>query len=160
MLPLHTVSLSMRLQQMNLVRTQFRSCGGKWWHGMNLKFQSYRANHPGEGKWQTTPVFLCGEFHEQRSLDTNSCPLNQWCHPTISSFVALFSFCPLSFPASGSFSVSTPWGYDIVEWERGQAPRYHKYESTWLCLNQPKASASYHWALRLLRNCLFHMIFP
>ena len=35
----------------------------------------------------------------------SSCPLNQWCHPTISSSVA-FSFCLRSFPASGSFPMS------------------------------------------------------
>ena len=34
---------------------------------------------------------------------SNSCPSSQWCHPTISSSVAPFSFCPQSFPASGSF---------------------------------------------------------
>ena len=34
------------------------------------------------------------------------CPLNQWCHPTISSSVTLFSFCLQSFRASGSFPVS------------------------------------------------------
>ena len=34
---------------------------------------------------------------------SNSCRLSQWCHPTISSSVAPFSFCPQSFPASGSF---------------------------------------------------------
>ena len=34
---------------------------------------------------------------------SNSCPLSQWCHPTISSSVAPFSSCPQSFPASGSF---------------------------------------------------------
>ena len=28
----------------------------------------------------------------------NSCPLNRWCHPTISSSVAPFSSCPHSFP--------------------------------------------------------------
>ena len=33
----------------------------------------------------------------------NSCPLSWWCHPTISSSVVLFSSCPQSFPASGSF---------------------------------------------------------
>ena len=33
------------------------------------------------------------------------CPLNWWCHPTISSSVTLF-FCLQSFPASGSFPVS------------------------------------------------------
>ena len=37
---------------------------------------------------------------------SNSCPLSQWCHPTISSSVAPFSSYPQSFPASGYFPVS------------------------------------------------------
>ena len=37
---------------------------------------------------------------------TNSCPLSQWCHPTISSSVALFSSCLQSFPASRSYLMS------------------------------------------------------
>ena len=37
---------------------------------------------------------------------SNSCPLNQWCHPTISSSVIPFSSCLQSFPVSGSFPVS------------------------------------------------------
>ena len=37
---------------------------------------------------------------------SNSCPLNQWCHPTISSSVVPFSSCPQSFPESGSFQES------------------------------------------------------
>ena len=36
----------------------------------------------------------------------SSCPLNRWCYPTISSSVALFSFCLQFFPASRSFSMS------------------------------------------------------
>ena len=36
----------------------------------------------------------------------NSCPLSQWCHPTISSSVIPFSSCLPSFPASGSFQMS------------------------------------------------------
>jgi len=36
----------------------------------------------------------------------SSCPMNQWCHPTISSSVVPFSSCHRSFPASGSFPVS------------------------------------------------------
>ena len=35
-----------------------------------------------------------------------SCPLNQWCHPTISSSVIPFSSCLQSFPASRSFPMS------------------------------------------------------
>ena len=37
---------------------------------------------------------------------SSSCPLSQWCHPTISSSVVPFSSCPRSFPASGSFPMS------------------------------------------------------
>ena len=36
----------------------------------------------------------------------NSCPLSQWCHPTISSSVVPFSSCLQSFPASRSFLMS------------------------------------------------------
>ena len=39
-------------------------------------------------------------------VHSNPCPLNQWCHPTISSSVIPFSSCPQSFPASGSFQMS------------------------------------------------------
>ena len=38
---------------------------------------------------------------------SNSCPLTQWCYPTISSSAALFSFCLQSSPASGSFPVNS-----------------------------------------------------
>ena len=37
---------------------------------------------------------------------SNSCPLSQWCRPTISSSVDPFFSCLQSFPASGSFSMS------------------------------------------------------
>ena len=37
---------------------------------------------------------------------SNSCPLSQWFHPTISSSVITFSSCLQSFPASGSFPMS------------------------------------------------------
>ena len=37
---------------------------------------------------------------------SNSCPLNRWWHPTISSSVISFSSCLQSFPASGSFPMS------------------------------------------------------
>ena len=48
---------------------------------------------------------------------SNSCPLSQWCHLTISFSAALFSFCLQSFPASGSFPMSqlfTSDGQSIV----------------------------------------------
>ena len=48
---------------------------------------------------------------------SNLCPLSQWCHPTISSFVIPFSSCLLSFPASRSFPLSrlftSYWSFSI-----------------------------------------------
>ena len=37
---------------------------------------------------------------------SNSCPLSQWCHPTISSSDVPFSSCPQSFPVSRCFPMS------------------------------------------------------
>ena len=37
---------------------------------------------------------------------SNSCPLSQWWHPTISSSILPFSFCLQPFPASRSFPMS------------------------------------------------------
>ena len=45
---------------------------------------------------------------------TNSCPLNRWCHPTISSSVFPFSSYFQSFPALGSFLMS--WVFASGGW--------------------------------------------
>ena len=45
-------------------------------------------------------------------VGSNSCPLSQWFHPTISSPIAPFSSCPQSFPASGSFPMSQLFASD------------------------------------------------
>ena len=42
----------------------------------------------------------------------NSCPSSLWCHPAISSSVVLFSSCPQSLPASGSFPMSQLFAWD------------------------------------------------
>jgi len=67
---------------------------------------------------------------------SNSCPLSQWCHPTISSSVVYFSSCLQSFPASGSFPmsqsvsggqsivVSASAEYSSTPWERSFHPPY------------------------------------
>ena len=51
----------------------------------------------------TTPGFPCPS--PSPGACSNSCPLSQWCHPTISSSVITFS-CLQSFPVSGSFPVT------------------------------------------------------
>ena len=44
--------------------------------------------------------------NSQSLLRHITCPLNQWCHPTISSSVVPFTSCLQTFPASGSFPMS------------------------------------------------------
>ena len=55
-------------------------------------------------KDSSTPGFPV--HHQLLELCSNSRPLSQQCHPTISSSVILFSSGPHSYPASGSFQMS------------------------------------------------------
>ena len=54
----------------------------------------------------TAPCQASLSFTVPPRVCSNSCLLNQWCHPTISSSVVPFSSCPQSFPASGSSPMS------------------------------------------------------
>ena len=51
------------------------------------------------------PARLPGPSLSPRAC-SNSSPLSQWCHPTVSSSVITFSSCPQSLPASESFPMS------------------------------------------------------
>ena len=47
---------------------------------------------------------------------SNLCPSSRWCYLAISFSATLFSSCPQSFPASGTFPMSrlfTSWGWSI-----------------------------------------------
>ena len=57
---------------------------------------------------------------------SNSCPLSWWYHPIISSSVALFSSCPQSFTASGSFPMS--WLFYLY---LGFVRHYRKTQTFW-----------------------------
>ena len=58
---------------------------------------------------------------------SNSCPLSQWCHPSISTSAIPFFSCFQSFPTSGSFPVSQLFA---SRWLSGKEPacqcRRHK----------------------------------
>ena len=83
---------------------------GRWWFGFNLlNSSSVQFSH--------SVVFYSLRPHELQhtrplcpsptpGVHPNPCPSSRWCHPTISSSVIPFSFCPQSFPASGSFQMS------------------------------------------------------
>ena len=59
----------------------------------------YLQPHEPQHAWPLCPSPTPG-------VNSNSCPLRWWCHPTISSSVVPFSSCPQSFPTSGSFQMS------------------------------------------------------
>ena len=62
---------------------------------MSNSLQPYEARHARPPCPSTTP-----------EVYPNSCPLNQWCHLTMSSSVVPFSSCLQSFPTSGHFQMS------------------------------------------------------
>ena len=71
-------------------------------------------------QWHSVQSFSCVQLFVTHGLQhtrllcpsptpgacSNSCPLSQWCHPTISSSVVTFSSCLQSCSPSGSFSMS------------------------------------------------------
>ena len=61
-------------------------------------------------------------FSPSPRVCSNSCPLSQWCHPSISSSVIPFSSCLRSFPASGSFLTSWLLKRNSIRW-----PKYRSF---------------------------------
>ena len=72
---------------------------------LNYQFSSVTQSCPTlrpHGLWQAKPPCLS----PTPGVNSNSCPLSQWCHPIISSSVIPFSSSLQSFSASGSFPMS------------------------------------------------------
>ena len=68
---------------------------------------------------------------------SNLCPLSQWCHPTISSFVVPFSSCFRSFLASEELNEHTSYG------ERGNFHRSSSSPTSFLLM----LFKIYHWPI-------------
>ena len=60
-----------------------------------------------------TPGVYSNSCPKNKNKNKNSCPLSQWCHPTISSSVIPFSSHLQPFAASGSFAC-LPWKSQFV----------------------------------------------
>ena len=82
------------------------NCWATWIHFSSLA-RSYPTLQPHELQHARPP---CPSPTPR--VYSHSCPSSRWCHPAISSSVILFSSCPQSLPASGSFPVSQlfTWG--------------------------------------------------
>ena len=101
--------------------------GHRWFHSVLLPRRSHSSLRR---MWEFWQVFLIHSISSVQSLSciwlfvtpwlqharpscpsptsgvySNSCPLSQWCHPTISSSVVSFFSRLQSFPASGSFQM-------------------------------------------------------
>ena len=73
---------------------------------------------------------------------SNSCPLSQWCHLTISPSVVPFSSCLQSFPESGSFQISVIcirwpkyWSFSFNISPPNEHPRLSSFRMDWLGLH-------------------------
>ena len=69
-----------------------------WFSSVTVVSNSLRPHEPQHARFPC-PSPIPGAY-------SNSCPLSQWCYPTISSSVIHFSSWLQSFPASGSFTMS------------------------------------------------------
>jgi len=101
------------------------SLGSHWSHSTNISVNTSRAPKVLYFAWillltpceyySDKPVHVLSNFiisccccscpSPSPRIFLNSCPLSQWCHPTISSSVTPFS-CLQSFPESGCFPMS------------------------------------------------------
>ena len=78
---------------------------------------------------------------------SNSCPVSQWCHPTISSSAIPFSPCPQYFPASGSSNESALH----IRW-----PKNTSYRPLLKCPLIRKTSPDHHLMKSHLHLSLLH----
>ena len=67
---------------------------------------------------------------------SDSCPLSQWCHPTISSSVSLFYSCPQSFPVFSNELVlhirwSKYWSFSFGIGPSNEYPGLISYRIDW-----------------------------
>ena len=80
----------------------------RWIHGYSVQFSSVTQSYPTlwpHGLQNTRPPCpsLCP------GVCSNSHPLSQWCHPTISSSIVPFSYSLQSFPASKESALRSQW---------------------------------------------------
>ena len=70
-----------------------------------LRFVVVVLQSPSRVRLFATPWTAARQASLSLIITQSSCSLHRWCHP-ISSSAALFSFCPQSFPESGTFPMS------------------------------------------------------
>ena len=81
------------------------SCPSETWL-IEIRISLVVLQSPSRVRLFATPWTAACQASLSLKVCPSSCPLLWWCHSAIPSSDTLFSFCPQSFPASGSFPVS------------------------------------------------------
>ena len=97
---------------------------------------------------------------------SSSCPLSQWCQPTISSSVAPFSPCPQSFLASGSFPVSQffcikwpkYWSFSLSISPSNEYSGLISFGMDWFDLLAVQGIKHHSWKASILQGSAFFMV--
>ena len=88
--------------------------GGAWWATVQFSCSVVSDSLWSQGLQHARPPCLSPTL----GVYSNSCALNWWCHPTISSSVNLFSSCLQSFPASGLGKVNPHPNFQEMQYQR------------------------------------------
>ena len=96
--------LQPQIKNKNKNKNKTWSLEHKLWQTLFLLFSCQVLSNSLWPHWLQNTRHLCPLLFAR--VCPSSCPLNQWCHPTILCSVVPFSFCLQSFLASGSFPMS------------------------------------------------------
>ena len=92
---------------------------------------------------------------------SDSCPLSQWRHPNI-SFCLLFSSCPQSFPASGTFPWPKYWSFSFSINPSNEYSRLIFFRMDWfdLAVQEALKSLLQHHSLKasILQHSTFFLV--
>ena len=99
-------------------------------------------------------------------VNSNSCLLSQWCHPTFSSSVIPFSSCLQPFPASGSFPMSQfftsggqCWSFSFSISPSSEYPGLTSFRIDWLDLFAVQGTLKSFQHHSLKTSVLWHSAF-
>ena len=91
---------------------------------------------------------------------SNSCPLSQWCHPTILSSVIPSTSCSLSFPASGSLPIRWPkyWSFSISLSDENSGLSSFRTDSSLAVQGTLKSLLQHHRCKASIHHSAFFMV--
>ena len=94
----------------------------------------------------------------------SSCPLSWWCHPTISSYVALFSFCLQSFLLHQGLFQWVSCSHEVAKVLELQHQIFQRvfrvdFLKDWsdLLASHGTLKSLYKWSIKVLKHYIIHL---